>query len=129
MEQRQRIADGAAWEDIVGYARGVRVGNHLFIAGTTGLPADAELPAGDAYAQSRRALERIQQALTRLGAELRHVVRTRMFVTNIDHWEAIGRAHHEFFGLHRPATTMVEVQRLIDPRMLVEIEAEAIIED
>ncbi|WP_201981787.1 RidA family protein [Hymenobacter rubidus] len=123
---RQLISSGALWEPIVGYSRAVRVGNVVEVAGTTAQDGDA-VPAADAYAQTKRALEKIGEALSAAGAAFGDVVRTRIFVTDISQWEAVGRAHGEVFGEIRPATAMVEVRALIDPRLLVEIEATAII--
>jgi enamine deaminase RidA (YjgF/YER057c/UK114 family) len=126
MNSRQRISSGAKWESIIGYSRAVRAGNRIYVTGTTALGDDGEIVGiDDAYAQAVQCLKNIEKALNRLDAGLEHVVRTRMFVTDISRWEEYGRAHGEFFREVMPATTMVEVSRLIDPRMLIEIEADA----
>lgn len=125
--KRTKIFSGTPWEPKVGYARAVMVGDVVHVSGTTGTdPSGKVLAPGDAYAQTRQAIENIENALKRLGLNLEHVVRTRIFVTKIDLWEEVARAHAERFGEVHPATTLVEVSRLVDPDMLVEIEAEAV---
>lgn len=126
---RQTISTGTKWESQVGYSRAVRVGSHIHVSGTTATDEEGEVVAvGDPYRQTRRALANVESALVEAGAALDDVVRTRLFVVDIDQWGAIGRAHGEVLGEIRPATSMVEVRRLIDPDMLVEIEAVAIVE-
>ena len=129
-EKRISIRSGAPWEPIVGYSRAVRIGNTIAVSGSAPVGADGDVVAvGDAYQQTRRCIEVIEEALQAAGVGLKDVIRTRMFVTNIEQWPEIGRAHQEAFGEVPPATSMVEVSRLIDPDMLIEIEADAVIAD
>jgi enamine deaminase RidA (YjgF/YER057c/UK114 family) len=127
---RQLVSSGAVWEPVVGYSRAVRVGDWVSVAGTTAARVDGDPVGGaDIAEQTREAIRRIAEALDEVGAGLRHVVRTRMFVTDITRWEEVGRAHGEFFATIRPAASMLEVTALIDPKLLIEIEADAIIAD
>ena len=126
--ERTNISSGAKWEDIVGYSRAVKVGNRVEVSGTTATDENGDLVgAGDPYAQAIQAFQNVERAVAEAGGSTTDVVRTRMYVTNADDWEEIGRAHAEFFGDVKPAATLVEVNRLIDPEMLVEIEADAVL--
>jgi enamine deaminase RidA (YjgF/YER057c/UK114 family) len=127
--KRENFSSGSKWEPLVGYSRAVKVGNQIFIAGTTAIGADGKLVGqGDPYQQTIQIIKNIEKALIMAGGSLENVVANRIYVTNINDWEKVGKAHSEFFGNIRPATTMVEVSGLVDPQMLVEIDSTAVIE-
>lgn len=126
---RKNISSNSKWEDIVGYSRAVRIGNMIEVAGTTAVDGEEVVGDGNPYEQTRFIFQKIEKALIEAGATMRDVVRTRMFVTNMDHWEEIGRAHGEFFKEIKPASTMLEVSRFIDGKILIEIEVSAVISE
>jgi enamine deaminase RidA (YjgF/YER057c/UK114 family) len=127
MSDRQVVPAASPWAASVGYSRAVRVGNHIYVSGTAPVMPDGEPPPEDAYGQARRCLEIIVAALAELGAQPEHVVRTRVFITDAEHWEGVGRAHAEVFGEIRPASAMLVITGALDPQFLVEIEADAVI--
>lgn len=130
MKNRTNISSGAKWEDIVGYSRLVKVNNQVYVSGTVAIDDQGNVVGeGNAYEQTKCIIKKVEKILEKVGAKLEDVVRTRMFVTDISRWEEYGRAHGEFFGKIKPATTMVEVSKLIDERSLIEIEFEAILEE
>jgi len=125
---RQNISTGSKWEPLIGYSRAVKVGNMIFVSGTTGMGEDGKLVGpGDPYKQTVQAFKVVEKALARAGASLKDVVRTRLYVTDISKWEAYGRAHGELFGEIRPATAMIQISKLIEPDMVVEVEADAVL--
>lgn len=124
---RKQVGSGSPWEDIVGYSRAVRVGNIIEVSGTTAMDGDQLIGKGDVYAQTKYIFEKVEKALQQLGGSLTDVVRTRIFVTNIDEWELVGKAHGEIFSIIKPVTSMLEVKRLINADMLIEIEVTAMI--
>lgn len=126
---RQNVSTGGPWEAKIGYSRAVRIGTHVSVSGSTAMTPSGLVGKGDPYTQTLQTFKTIEAALQQAGASLKDVVRTRIYMANIDQWQEVGRAHGEIFGTIRPATTMVEVKRLIDPDMLVEIEADAIVAD
>ncbi len=128
MQNRINISSGAIWEDLVGYSRAVRIGNIIEVSGTTSVDGEMLIGKDDLNAQTRFILQKIEKALHEAGAQMTDVIRTRMFVTDISKWEEAGKAHAEFFGVIKPATTMVEVSRLIHPDLLIEIEVSAVIQ-
>ena len=125
---KQKVNSGSPWEDIVGYSRAVRINNVIEVAGTTAVDGESIIGEGNVYEQTIFIFSKIEKVLKQLGASIQDVIRTRMFVTNIDDWEAVGKAHGEFFINIKPVATMLEVKRLIDPRLLIEIEVTAIID-
>jgi enamine deaminase RidA (YjgF/YER057c/UK114 family) len=126
MLEREKYSSDAKWESLIGYSRAVKVGTRIYVTGTTATDEDSNIVGiGDAYAQTVQTIKNIERALNAIGANLENVVRTRMFVTDISRWEEYGRAHGEFFASIMPATTMIEVAKLIDPQILIEIEADA----
>ena len=126
--KRINISSGAVWEDKVGYSRAVRVGNQVFVSGTTAVDEQGNVVGkGDLYAQTVQCIKNIEKALTKAGSSLKDVVRTRTFITNIDEWEAFGRAHEEYFGDIKPAATLVEVSKLISPDLIIEMEVDAVL--
>jgi enamine deaminase RidA (YjgF/YER057c/UK114 family) len=129
MSKRENISTGSKWEPILGYSRAVKVGGYVHVSGTTGSGTDGKIVGvGDPYTQTVQAIKNLQAGLQKAGTDLKHVVRTRLFVTKISEWEKFGKAHGEFFGEVRPAMTIVEVSKLIDPDMMIEIEADAYID-